>query len=229
MHLRRFTRLVLFTMAAMTVLPGMASANIIFTVGQTYNGVTPVGAAPWARATFADIGSNKVKLSMENLATGSAGQFITNWTFNVSDEGFLGGLKFTYKLGDGIGSNKAVHIDVDANDVDALGGGDLGKHFDIGFDFETANKPSRFTPGETSVYEIEYTGSKGPFTASLFDAVTSEDLYTSIKVQGIPKGECSSGSGAATVPEPSSLALWSLLGVAGIGVEVVRRRRRVKD
>ena len=229
MHFRRFTQLILFAMAAMAALPGMASANIIFTLGQIYNGDTPAGAAPWARATFADIGSNKVKLTMENLATGNAGQFITNWTFNVSDEDFLGGLKFTYKPGDSTGSNEAVNIDVDANDVDASGGGHLGKNFDIGFDFLTANKRNRFEQGEISIYEIKYTGSEGPFMASLFDAVTSEGLYTSIHVQGISQGKCSSGSGAATVPEPSSLALWSLFGVVGLGVEVVRRRRRVKN
>ena len=227
MHLRRFTQLILFTMAAITALPGMASADIVFTLGRIYNGDTPAGSAPFARATFADLGSNKVKLTMENLATGSAGQFIENWTFNVSDRDLLGDLEFTYKPGDSTDLNEAIDIDVDANDVDASGGGSLGKGFDIGFDFLTANKKNRFEQGEISVYEIKYTGSDGPLMASLFDAVTSEGLYTSIHVQGIPAALGSSG--AATVPEPSSLALWSLFGVVGLGVEVVRRRRRVKN
>ncbi len=154
MHFRRFTQLILFSMAAMTALPGMASADIIFTLGEVYNGVTPVGSAPWARATFADIGSNKVQLTMENLATGNAGQFITNWTFNVSDEAFLSGLTFTYKPSDSTGLNEAVNINVDANGVDATGSGNLGKDFDIGFNFEKANNNDRFKQGEISVYEI---------------------------------------------------------------------------
>ena len=99
MHLRRFTRLVLFTLAALAALPGLASAEVILTLNQIYNGATPAGAAPWARATFTDSGLNMVTLKMENLATSSSAQFITNWTFNISDEGFLAGLSFDYDSG----------------------------------------------------------------------------------------------------------------------------------
>ena len=230
MHLRRFTRLVLFTVATMAALPGLASAEVIFELGQIYNGVTPAGSAPWARATFTDVilEPNTVKLKMENLATGDAGQCITNWTFNVSDEGFLDNLEFRYIAAESPGSNEADTI-VNANKIKASGGGTLGFGFDIGFDFDTAGtggpiSSGRFMQGETCVYEIEYKGTELGFGAALFDAKTSNGLLTSVHIQGIPLGSGTT-SGAATVPEPSALVLWSLFGAAGMGIAIARRRR----
>jgi hypothetical protein len=229
MHMRRFTRLVLLTVATVAALPGLASAEVILTLSQIYNGATPVGSAPWARATFTDSGANQVTLHMENLATGSSTQFITNWTFNIADESFLTGLGFAY-IGDPVNLSAATTIDTIANMVASLGGGALGTGFDIGFSFEKGNaggptSTSRFMQGETSVYQISYTGAKTGFGASLFNATNPSGLLTSAHIQGIPTGSGGTTSGAATVPEPASLVLWSLLGVAGLGITIARRWR----
>lgn len=228
MNLRRF-RLVLCIMAAMLALPGMVSAGVItLTLSKIYNGVAPIGPAPWSRATFTDgvdpTDPTKpvVWLTMENLATGSAGQFIDQWTFNVSNETVLSSLSFTYEALLSSDANAATTIDyLVANGENASGGGNAGKGFDIAFNFATAgNDDNRFMAGETSVYAITGSG----VTASLFNATTNKGLLTSAHIQGIPLGSGTT-SGAATVPEPSSLVLWSLLGAAGMGITVVRRRR----
>ena len=170
---------------------------------------------------------------MENLATGNVGQFITNWTFNILDERFLAGLpvtSFAYNAGESVGSNKAVSIDVDANDVNAVGGGGAGFGFDIGFKFDNSNggrgptSADRFMQGETCVYDITYTGALTGFGTALFNAKTENGLLTSAHVQGIPLPAGGTTSGAATVPEPASLVLWSLLGAIGMGIAIVRRR-----
>ncbi len=231
MNVRRFSQRVLCTAVALAALiPSAASAGFIMHLSEAYNGATPLGAGPWARATFDDFGPNSVKLTMENLATGSATQCITNWTFNIADDDFLTGLGFTY-LGTVLDSCEARSIDIDAGRIKAAGGGALGFGFDIGLNFERPNgggpaSSNRFTPGETCVYQLTYTGSKPGFGASLFNAMTDNGLLTSAHIQGIPSGSQTT-SGAVTVPEPSSLVLWSLLGAAGLGMSLAARRRRV--
>jgi hypothetical protein len=219
MHLKKLARLVLFAAIALGTLPGLASADVIMNLSQIYNGITPAGSAPWARATFTDIGANTVRLTMKNLATDSPTQFISNWTFNIGDTSFLSGLKFTYQLLESSDWNEATSIDLKADKVKGAGGGNLGFGFDIGFDFSTANGNSRrFMQGETCVYDIKYTGAHDGFQASLFDALTDNGLLTSIHLQGIPVPSGGTTSTAATVPEPSSIVLWSLLGIAGLGL-----------
>ncbi len=236
MNVRRYSQRVLCIAVALAALiPSAASAGLIMDLNTAYNGTPPLGTGPWGRATFDDFGPNSVKLTMENLASVSgASQFISNWTFNVADDDFLRELRFTY-LGTGLDSCEAQSIDIGAGTIKARGGGKRGFGFDIALNFATSNGggptgSKRFTPGKTSVYQLTYTGSKSGFGASLFNAVTNNDLLTSAHIQGIPSGsKTTSGAatGAATVPEPSSLVLWSLFGVAGLGMSIAARRRRV--
>lgn len=225
MHSRRFARLFLVALATIGVLPGFASADLVMELSQAYNGATPYGDAPWARATFEDV-TGGVQLTMENLMAGT-NQFITQWAFNIADEGLLPNLVFDFQETALFGE---PDFSYKANGFKTQGTGN--ETFDFGFGFAKGNGQAvgigRFTPDTTFVYMIRpKEGSGVTVSSSLFNATNTNGLLTSAHIQGIPvAGEPGmTTSGAATVPEPSMLVLWSILGVTGIGAMIVRRRR----
>jgi len=220
MHSRRLARLFLVALATIGVLPGFASADLVMELSQIYNGSTPNGDAPWARATFKDV-TGGVQLTMENLMDGT-NQFITQWAFNIADEGLLPNLEFDFQEYALFGEPEFSYA---ANNYATQGTG-KGK-FDFGFEFPTSNGQAvgigRFLPDTTFVYMIyPKEGSGVSVSSSLFNARNENGLLTSAHIQGISGG---GKSGAATVPEPSTLVLWSILGLTGIGTTIVRRRR----
>jgi hypothetical protein len=84
-----------------------------------------------------------------------------------------------------------------------------------------------FQHGATVTYKLQYTGT-GTLNAASFNFPTTDgDLaYTLAKIQGFGNSGELGQNTPGTVPEPNSLVLGGIAGVAGLGV-LARRRRTV--
>jgi len=179
-------------------------------------GTTPVGAAPWLRATFDDGGgSGKVNLKFDatNL-TGS--EFVSGLYFNLNPA--LDPLALTFGSITKVGSFQDPTI---TTGVDAFKADGDGK-YDLLFSFATSGQGGgslRFGAGESMSLDISAPG----LTAASFNFLSAPDgghgpYYTAAHVQSIGTGD---GSGWVTVPEPSTYLLATL---AGFGLWAIRRK-----
>lgn len=194
-----------------------ASADLVFDVGQVFSGDAPAGSAPWLRATFKTTGVNTVSLTLKNLLQ-DAGEFVSEWYFNVDPAISAASLSFLHVSGD-----VADSIDKGTDAFKADGDG----LFDIRFNFKIAPPANRFKGGETIVYTITGTG----LTENSFNFLSKPDgghgpFKTAAHVQGIAGGK--SGWIAATdpIPEPAFYQMAALLGLGGLGALRLRKSRR---
>jgi hypothetical protein len=200
-----------------------ASADIIFQLNTVISGDTPKGSPPWLKVTFANNGTDKVKMTVDNFVQDPS-QFVSSLFFNVniSDKSKLA-------------VNYVSGQKYDKVDFGKKGFG--GNTYDILIDYETANNINRFTDGEQSVFEITAPGSG--LTENSF---SFSGQYMVAHVQGIPLqgggtgsswigpdgsgGGNGNGNGGGTgtpIPEPTTLALFGLM--AGAGAVGYRLRR----
>lgn len=206
---------------ALCLSAGSARADFLVTYDNVYNGATPSGTSPFARATFQTISIGTVRLTLENLLP-AGGQFIDEVYFNFNPALNPNILSFAFVSG-----QAAQTINTGINAVEPPGpGGD----FDIQFVFENANNANRFTAGETSTYTI--TGAGINAESFLFNSVNeANSLLSVITVQGITQagGGTISGDVGGTlrpVPEPASIVLVGL-GALGLGgLARIRNRAR---
>jgi hypothetical protein len=218
-------RIILFAASISLVLMlAMSSAadTITFELNFEYSGASePAGPLPWLTATFKDLGTNSVELTM--AATNLVGsEFVSGWYFNV-DPKF--NATFLVNEDDYDSGIKAESITGSNNGLKA----GPASGFDLVFDFPTSNGKGgdlRFGAGDESVYVIE----AKDLTAASFD-FTNEggNFLSAAHVQGIgPKGEDSGWIAARrTTDIPEAASLISLgLGILGIGL--VARKKRLK-
>ena len=216
--MRRHPRLCIALAAlAVLLLNGLAHATVLsFSTSIEFSGGNePVGSGPWLSAVFDDgdtPGSVSLTLTALDLAPT---EFISKWYFNLDPALAPEDLDFSSPTKIGLFSDPEV--EAEADDFNVAGS---GRH-DIVFEFSTSNKGGgvrRFGSGESATFLI--TGIPTLMAWSFnFDSTGGGNgaFPTAAHVQGIPGG----GSGWVSVPEPATLSVLALGGLA-----VVRRRKR---
>jgi hypothetical protein len=212
---------------------GTVEAGVVaFDLDTKINGSTPTGTAPWLTATFTDINSTTVELTMTNNMPST--NFVSTWLFN-----YTGSAPTAAFVSGQAGISGTPTIDATQ---DLAGGNNIKAGlFNIKFDFSTSNSNSgaaRFSGGETSVYD--FTRASG-LTASDFQLFSINKpnpngslggWYSAAEVQGFGNG-LSGSIGAKTeketpaAPEPGSLTLLGL-GLASFGAVGWVKKRKTK-
>jgi hypothetical protein len=217
-------------LAAAITLPAQA-ATVTFDLDIEFSGAqSPQGPAPWITAEIDDSvgGADTVRLTMTtpNLTLNES---VTSWFFNFSGDATQ--LAFTE-----VDVTAAVvnNIYTDNSDSDPNLKADGDGFFDFGFDFAPppGNMASRFTSGETIVYDLTYIA---PISASDFEVLSAPgggngSFFSAAHVQAINDPAYCAGIGPdcgsgwiGAVPVPA--AVW-LFGSGLLGLLGVARKRR---
>ncbi len=211
---------VAFIAATLTV--GQANADtLIYDLNFMLTGTSPEGSTPWISATFDDSfgGANDVRLTMSagNLMLDES---IAYWLFNFDPA--LDPTLLSFSV---VGTPGAVpnNINTGADAYKADGDG----FYDIEFDFPPSpgNFASRFTTGETVVYDISYSSA---IDVSSFNFISAPnggegEAFSAAHIQSIGVGEDSGW--IAVVPEPISSTLF-IVGGATLGFRRFWKKRR---
>jgi hypothetical protein len=217
MNNRSIHRLRSFAVASAALLAThTASSQVTFNLSTVFSGSPPPDATPpWATAQFADQGGGVVRLTLSVAADLPSDEFIGSWYFNFNPDLDVDDLAFA-----SVSTAAATYsfaTDTDGHKADGDG------KYDILVDFGSA-AASRFTPGETMIWDI--TSSAGAIQPGDFNFLSAPDgghgpFVTAAHVQGIPGG--GAGSAWVTVPEPSTYA--AIIAALTLGIVVLRRRR----
>ena len=205
-----------------------SAASVTFNLDYEFSGAQEPQSmtTPWAVATIDDSfgGANTVRLTMN--ATNLVGtESITSWFFNFSGDASM--ISFT-------------EVDVTDAAVNAtLGNNDTYKadgdgFFDIKFDFAPpqGQLETRFTGGETIIYDLTYVAPISAFDFNLFSAPSggAGTYLSAAHVQSIDDpafcGPDDPGCGSGwigAVPVPA--AVW-LFGSGLLGLIGIARRKR---
>ena len=198
---------------------GASAGEVSFGLDIEFSGASePAGDKPWLTATFDDGGSpGTVDLTLETTNLSGA-EYVGVWMFNVDLDlaGQLGSLQIDFVPAGSEGTFDTPDVYIGENAYKADGDG----YFDIKILFSDIDggMTHRFNVGDKAKYAISGIGS---LTADSFDFISKPNGSTSeyrtvAHVKGI--GE---DSGWITTPEPATLSLLVLGGLA-----LLRRRRR---
>lgn len=209
-----------------TATANTSSAYVKFALNTSTNGDFPVkvnNALPALTATFTNSGANTVSLVLDAANLVST-EFIPFWLFNYAGDPLADNLAFA-PVG-GAGELEKVKL----SDTQSLNGGPQVKAglFNVLLKFRTPGSQNRFNGSETLTFTITGNGlTETDFLLPSMDGPSnsgSGGWYTAARIQGIPGGLSGSIGTMMVVPEPASIAVWGLLGLAGVVRKYLRRR-----
>jgi len=220
--------------AAAVLVMGLAArparAALIFSLGDTFNGVTPSSTPPYLTAKFEDTGTtDQVQLTLTaslNVST----EFIGDVTFNVDPTIVPSSL--TIVQSPIVNPSPSSYDKTTQNAQQVTGGGNPGKNFDVKINWSTAAGVGRFDG--TDMVMLLITGSG--IDENSFKFANADGWYMAAHVQGVPDlnnpGQTASGAvgtkpisttgDLVPVPEPATLGLIGL-GLT-FGARQLRRR-----
>ena len=198
----------------------LTQGDLLFSLDLAYAGsATPQGTPPWLTATFENVGTNSVQLTMSYSALDAgSSDYISNWFFNFNPEQEVLGLNFS--LVSGIAADPIIKA------ADGLrAGGDL--LFDVQFSF-AANS---FYPGASSVYLISSTVDSIDALSFSFlstNALGLTNYYSAANILSSGSWIASAtaqtpGPGPSPVPEPATAIL---LGISLTGLTLFSSKRK---
>jgi len=220
--MKRLTRIVCAVWVLVLASAGAARGGVItFGLVDEFSGGTPPAAAvppPWLTVTIDDggtPGSVTLTLAATNLTDS---EFVSKWFLNLDPN--LDPTSLIFSAPTKTGMFDAPIINTKVNEFKADGDGE----YDIKFSFATTGKDGgshRFRAGDSIQYTV--TGI-ATLTAASFDFLSNPagghgPFHTAAHVQGIGPSD---GSGWVTAPEPATLAMLAIGGLAMLA----RRRRK---
>jgi len=190
----------------------------VYDLGYCFNGTDPTSTAPWLTASFDDRGSVGSAYLTLTSHLDVPSEYIAKFVFNINP---FDSRSLTIKPLSG----PAVFISVgeNAKQID----GTAGAGFDVLLSFPTAQGQRFEGDGTVATFLISMAG----LDDSYFDYPNtgSAQAIVGAAIQGIPQPGGGTISGdimnGTTVPEPTTLLVWSGLGAIG-AVMASRRKRR---
>jgi hypothetical protein len=218
---------VLAALTGLALLPAANANGAVYTLNTAFNGTAPTSTPPWLTADFETVSTGTVTLTLTS-GLEVASEFITEIGFNVNPSIVPSDLSIAKTSGSPSPVNNGIH-QATQNVQDLNGGGTTGKGFDVLIDWATANNGNRFGGSDSVTFTITLAG----LTAADFDFVNaggpngdSTLAHVGAHVQGIPTDRSGAIKDGSAVPEPSTLLVWSGLGVLGLAL-AWRKRNRV--
>ena len=216
-HMKKY--LLLLGVALCVARAPTAQAMVMFNYDYTFSGTFPAGEAPWLTATFENLQTDYVRLTMSTAGL-RGNEFVSGWYFNLDP--YVTPLSISRSPLDPDPADANPFLLSPPAGLHAYKAGGDG-YYDIVFVFPTSSGPQRFSAGETVIVDFEAEGLTEDYFQSLsFPGGHSKSgpFLSAAHVQGI--GEYSGWvAPASPVPEPSTLLL---LASGLVSLPFIRRR-----
>jgi hypothetical protein len=202
------------------------AGSLEFDLNNIYSGsVAPSASTPWLKATFNDVDSTHVTLTLDAVGLVSA-EFVTTWAFNLDPSIDSTSVSFSQKSANNYIGTTSISSGSNGQNAGPAHG------FDVGFSLDNSPPSDRFGVGSEVVFTL--TRAAGLSAANFDFSNSSGDVNTTTgaHVQGIGSDGSQSdwidpSTSTSPVPEASTVAVPVFAALAAGGI-VVRRRLKAR-